>query len=635
MSKRLKVLISAYACEPGKGSEPEVGWQWALQIARFHDVVVLTRENNRANIEAELQRLGGKQPVPQFVYHDRSHPVLDMKKKTRAVKWYYLLWQRSAHEIVTQLHAVHRFDLMHHVTFAGFRYPTAIWGHGVPTIWGPIGGIESVRPALLPWHHPPSLIVELLRGLNNFVQAAPFQVLGKRAGVTTKILASTRDMQATFQRLGYASDLMPTIGLHVKELPHPAHAPGAGALRLLFVGNLITLKGVDLALDALAASGTNATLTLYGSGNFQASAEQRVRRLGLADRVFFKGRLPRAEILNVYRDYDVFLFPSLHDTGGYALIEAMLNELPAICLDCGGPAVAVRADCGILIPLGSRASVVAGLAAAIRRYDADRELVAAHGRAARQVVEADYDWARKGDAMRGVYEATLRENEREPGRTTQVRYSGMGGAVTALHKLVSARGILVGALGLLLVGALGFGSMSYLKHEVRGIVAEKMPALRHMSGANATIDQGFKGTLRLLLTTAPGERKQIWADIQATSRSAESNLTAFAAFINSSADSNHFTVMMRSREEYLQSRAGVFSLIESNRQDAAMALCRTQLFPAYALYSQEADKLLDSQVTQATRLGEQAVTICTTTQVIVAAVAMLLFAIGFIIGFFK
>ena len=54
MPKKLKVLISAYACEPNKGSEPEVGWQWALQMARYHDVTVLTRSNNRAGIEKEL-----------------------------------------------------------------------------------------------------------------------------------------------------------------------------------------------------------------------------------------------------------------------------------------------------------------------------------------------------------------------------------------------------------------------------------------------------------------------------------------------------------------------------------------------------------------------------------------------------
>src|SRR5215510_6227488 len=140
MSQRLRVLLSAYACEPGKGSEPEVGWQWALQMARFHDVTVLTRENNRANIESELERLKGRQPLPNFVYHERGAGLLNLKRRSKAVQLYYLLWQRSAWDVIARLHAERPFELMHHVTFAAFRYPVAIWGHGAPCIWGPVGG---------------------------------------------------------------------------------------------------------------------------------------------------------------------------------------------------------------------------------------------------------------------------------------------------------------------------------------------------------------------------------------------------------------------------------------------------------------------------------------------------------------
>src|SRR5437867_518400 len=111
MAQPLKVLISAYACEPNKGSEPEVGWQWALQMARFHDVTVLTRANNRVLIEKALESLQGRQSLPKFVYHDRSTFFLDMKRRSKAIKLYYLLWQKSARQVVRQLHETHHFDL--------------------------------------------------------------------------------------------------------------------------------------------------------------------------------------------------------------------------------------------------------------------------------------------------------------------------------------------------------------------------------------------------------------------------------------------------------------------------------------------------------------------------------------------
>ena len=58
--RRLRVLVSAYACEPAKGSEPGVGWRIAREMARYHEVWVLTRTNNRPSIAAALDR----DPIP-------------------------------------------------------------------------------------------------------------------------------------------------------------------------------------------------------------------------------------------------------------------------------------------------------------------------------------------------------------------------------------------------------------------------------------------------------------------------------------------------------------------------------------------------------------------------------------------
>jgi glycosyltransferase involved in cell wall biosynthesis len=413
MAERLKVLISAYACEPNKGSEPEVGWQWGLQMARFHEVTVLTRANNRPAIEAALESLKERQPLPKFVYHDRGPALLDLKRRFKFTKIYYLLWQRSAQAVVRHLHEAQQFDLMHHVTFAAFRYPTAIWGHGVPSVWGPIGGIESIPRQLLPWGHPVSLGSELLRNFSNAIQSAPHRVLPRRTSASAVILASTAEMQKTFLRLGRQCELMPAIGLSTGQMPHGPHRQMEGPLKLLFVGNIIALKGIDLALEALKESQTKASFTLVGNGNFLEAAKRLVEKSGLKERVAFQGRIAHEAVLRIYSDYDVFIFPSLHDTGGYAVIEAMLNELPVICLDCGGPAMAVRENCGVKVPLGSRSNVIVGLASAISRYDQSRALVVSEGRAAREVVLQEYDWNRKGARMNEIYLQALARHESE------------------------------------------------------------------------------------------------------------------------------------------------------------------------------------------------------------------------------
>src|SRR5690606_36096792 len=121
-----------------------------------------------------------------------------------------------------------------------------------------------------------------------------------------------------------------------------------------------------------------------------------IRRHQLESQVHLVGRRPRNEVLTTLKDFDLSIFPSLHDTGGYAVIEAMANQLPVICLDCGGPAVAVTENCGFKIPVGNKAEIIVGLAKAIRFYHSDRTALLEHGRQARKRVEEFYDWNSKG-----------------------------------------------------------------------------------------------------------------------------------------------------------------------------------------------------------------------------------------------
>ncbi len=634
MPQRLNVLISAYACEPNKGSEPEVGWQWALHMARYHDVTVLTRANNRPAIERELEKLGGEQPLPKFVYHDRSPLLMNLKRRANAIKLYYLLWQKSAREVVALLHQANQYDLMHHVTFAGFRYPVAIWGHGAPCIWGPIGGIESIPRSLLPWHHPKSLLVELGRNANNLLQATPFHVLPKRARVTTMILASTPEMQRTFANLGFETEIMPTIGLQPDALPCRPHERKPGPLKLLFVGNLITLKGIDLALDALAASGTNAVFTLIGAGNYLHAAQRQVARLGLGNRVVFQGRLPRQEVLKVYNDYDLFLFPSLHDTGGYAVIEAMFNELPVICLDCGGPAVAVQNDCGKKVPLGSREKVVVDLADAIRWYDQNREALPKQGKAARERILREYDWEHKAVAMDERYRRVV-ATESTQKKAGNPEYSGMGSITNFVHRMFSLTGLLAGMAVLLLIGGFGFLSVNHLKRQAEKIVNDTLPGLSAAGEANAGGSTSFNRTLMFLLNDNPIQRAELREQVGQLSKTTSTFLENYGTEPLAPEEKVLLDKALIARTDYIRVRDRIFDLDDHNQRQEAITLCNQELLPAYLKYKGAMYQLFEFNVREGRARGQAIMQVCSVTQWTVAVIAILLFAIGFLIGLFK
>jgi hypothetical protein len=139
----MRILLSAYACEPNRGSEPGIGWNWAIELQRRgHFVVVLTRANNRASIEAFFDKEPAT-PKPQFVYFDLPKPLPSLKRMgVMPVQVYYLLWQLFC--VQTALRAVgdHKLDLVWHLTFGVVRWPSFLWRLGKPFVFGPSGGGE-------------------------------------------------------------------------------------------------------------------------------------------------------------------------------------------------------------------------------------------------------------------------------------------------------------------------------------------------------------------------------------------------------------------------------------------------------------------------------------------------------------
>ena len=402
---RLKVIVSAYACEPGRGSEPGTSWEWVLHLAAHHDLTVITRANQRTGIEKEIAALAGSRRVPRFVYLDAPSWFLWLKRRLPLSQvWYYALWQRLANKAVAEQARNERFDIVHHLSWATFRFHAAIWGHGLPSIWGPIAGAELCPWALLPFSHPIAFVSELIRNIATVFHVSPLSPLRRRGRKSTITLAVSPDMQHACEKLGVPAKILPTLAIY-PPAAYPREYPSAERpLRLLFVGRIMYWKGVSLALCALARSGSRATLSIIGEGPFLEDARRLTSALGLESRVKFHGRLSPAATMQAYREHDLFIFPSLHDSGGNVVVEAMSHGVPVICMDRGGPGLFVKQGItGIKVADGSRETVLDDLAAAICRYDSERSLLAQHGAAGCRHVEQEFSWPRRAEQMSAIY----------------------------------------------------------------------------------------------------------------------------------------------------------------------------------------------------------------------------------------
>jgi len=332
---RKRLLVFAYACEPGRGSEPGAGWGLVRALHAFADCVVLV----------------GPEHIPAIRRWERQHSQCGLSfvevpewrwtiseprhRFTRFVV--YLDWLRRAHALGKTLHRQQPFDLVYHATYSAYWLPTPAVRYGVPSIWGPVGGAVVTPRALwnfLGWR---GVVVELI----DRIAVRVFSALP--ASRRACRLATVRVVQneATRDRLPVSMRRSAVVLNHAlfAEVPEVTSGGRARAYRgqhCVFVGALDTRKGARLAVHALRHAAQTVHLDIIGSGTERQSLERLARQLGVAERTHFRGPQPREEVLRAVRNAAAAVFTGLREEGGLALAESMLVGTPVVVLAHGG-----------------------------------------------------------------------------------------------------------------------------------------------------------------------------------------------------------------------------------------------------------------------------------------------------------
>jgi len=404
----MKILVSAYTCEPGCGSEEGVGWNTALVLARYHQTWVLTRTIFRSTIEAELNC----HPVPnlRFIYFDPFSWTEDWRGRQGAVQLHYYLWQIQAYFIANSLHRQIGFDVVHHVTYVKYWSPSFLALLPIPFIWGPVGGGEKAPKAFWADFSLRGKIYETLRDLAQWLgETDPFTQLTARRSLVA--LAATDETAKRLLKLGAKNvQVFSQIGLSKSEIVAlTKYSMSDNSLvRLISIGRLLHWKGYHLAIRALArANLPNVEYWLLGDGAERERLQTLAEELGVASQVKFWGHLPRQNCINKLGECHIVVHPSLHDSGGWTCIEGMASGRPIICLDLGGPATQVTEETGIKVPASDPEQAVQGLAEAMTRLVGNPKLRVRLGEAGQRRVQEVYDWEVKGKIWVQIYKDVL------------------------------------------------------------------------------------------------------------------------------------------------------------------------------------------------------------------------------------
>jgi O-antigen/teichoic acid export membrane protein len=337
---RPRIVAFAYACEPERGSEPGAGWMWARLLAELGDVWILTRTRHRLGIEAGLAQAPERERM-HFLYVDlplEARLSKRRKRTPRAAIWsyfHYFAWQVVASRRARKLRPRIQFDLAWHLTFASAWMGSLAPMAAKTFVYGPVGGGVGVPWRLLPSTGFAGTVFELrrqiARSLGRYLNPLA-RLAWNRASL---ILVQNPETRAWLPRRHRGKALVfPNIVLD--ELPTLTDKSSTGPPVALYAGRLIPWKGVSLALEAIART-EDWTLLICGDGPDERRLRLMASRLRIAERVQFLGWQSRDTVFHLMESADAFLFASLHDDGGWVVVEAMGCGLPVVCLDRGGP----------------------------------------------------------------------------------------------------------------------------------------------------------------------------------------------------------------------------------------------------------------------------------------------------------
>lgn len=320
-----------------------------------------------------------------------------------------LITQFCQRTLVRDLVREEGIEIVHQPIPVSPRFPSALYGLGVPVVIGPLNGGMEYPPA---FHHAEPWITRAAVAMAKlFVDIANTLIPGKkRADVV--LVANERTRAALPAVRGRVIELVEN-GIDA-EMWRSTNSPiDSESHRFVFLGRMVDWKRVDIVIRALAQVPL-AELEIIGDGPMSEPCRALAHELGVQDRVFFAGWVPQQECPARLQSALALVLPSIYECGGAVVLEAMAMGKPVIATRWGGPADYLNDSCGILVDPDSEASMVAGFADAMKQLIHSPGLARAMGIAGQQRAHRDFDWRPKIDYVLSIYRSLL------PGETASM-----------------------------------------------------------------------------------------------------------------------------------------------------------------------------------------------------------------------
>lgn len=354
------ILINAYACSPGMGSEPGMAWNWCVNLAKYCELYIITEGEFRKRIEEVVSVLPQGKNM-HFYYNPVSEEVRRMCWNQGDWRFYkhYRSWQWRTYEMANEIIAVKHIDILHQLNMIGFREPGYLWKiEDIPLVWGPIGGLKRFPLEYAQGGGFKMRLFNLIKNTINILQLKYDNRVNSALHKAAILVSSIPDSYYAIKKYhGLESIIIPETGCF-EEIPSRDDMRDFNSkyLKVIWVGKFDFRKRLDIALRTMATvCNSHIVFQVFGTGNEQQvkNAQEYCWNLGIEDwvKIEWMGNCTNDSVQKAMRESHLFFFTSVSEDTSTVVMEAISNHLPILCFNTCGMGYVVNDKVGIKIPL--------------------------------------------------------------------------------------------------------------------------------------------------------------------------------------------------------------------------------------------------------------------------------------------
>ncbi|WP_293739563.1 glycosyltransferase family 4 protein [uncultured Parabacteroides sp.] len=411
----LSILVNAYACAPFKGSEPGMGWNWIINMAKSCKLYIITEGEWKNDIEKIMKTLPERENI-SFYYNPISEKIRKMcwNQGDWRFYYYYAKWQKEAYHIALDIMEHNKIDIIHQLNMVGFREPGYLWKiKDRPFVWGPIAGIGSIPVSYL---KEADFKFRIFFALKNFISALQLRfskrVVSALRNASTVIVATPEAKKAVYAYHGIKAIQINETGCAIRT--EEIRRPIVDEFHILWVGRFIYTKQLKLALKVIATLKHLKKIRFHIVGKaFNQKDTDKYKAYasatGIDELCIWHGEIPHHEVLSLMKQCDVFFFTSIFEATSTVILEAIENQLPIVCFNTCGFGEIVDDSIGRKIELSDPSRSVLEFSEALRDMYENRGQLSCYSRNCIEKMR-ECSWDAKMERLQLIYREAL-ENE--------------------------------------------------------------------------------------------------------------------------------------------------------------------------------------------------------------------------------